>query len=67
MRVPWKFIGLAGAAGVAATGVAVARRRRVHAELDPDELRERLHSRLADAATGNGGSAKPGAPPPSQG
>ena len=61
MRVPWKYIGLAGAAGVAATGVAVARRRRAQVELDADELRERLHDRLADAA-GNGGGATPDAP-----
>ena len=62
MRVPWKYIGLAGAAGVAATGVAVARRRRAHVELDADELRERLHSRLADASAGNGGGVIPDAP-----
>ena len=49
MRVPWKWIGLAGLAGVAATGVVVARRRRAHREYDPDELRARLHSRLAEA------------------
>ena len=49
MRVPWKLIGLAGLAGVAATGVVVARRRRTHREYDPDELRDRLHSRLAEA------------------
>lgn len=49
MRVPWKWIGLAGLAGVAATGVVVARRRRAHREYDPDELRARLHARLAEA------------------
>ena len=49
MRVPWKWIGLAGLAGVAATGVVVARRRRSHREYDPDELRDRLHRRLAEA------------------
>jgi hypothetical protein len=48
VRVPWKLIGLAGLAGVAASGVVVARRRRSHQELDPDELRSRLHRRLAD-------------------
>jgi hypothetical protein len=48
MRVPWKLIGLAGLAGVAASGVVVARKRRAHRELDPDELRSRLHRRLAD-------------------
>lgn len=50
MRPPWKLIGLAGAAGVAATGVLVARRRRAHVEYEPDELRAKLHDRLAEAA-----------------
>jgi hypothetical protein len=49
MRVPWKLIGLAGLAGVAATGVVVARRRRAQRDYAPDELRERLHRRLAEA------------------
>ena len=44
----WKLAGLAGLAGVAATGAVVARRRRAHEEYDPDELRERLHRRLAE-------------------
>jgi len=44
----WKLIGLAGLAGVGATGAALARRRRAHREYRPDELRERLHSRLAE-------------------
>ncbi|MEA2253406.1 MAG: hypothetical protein QOC78_3678 [Solirubrobacteraceae bacterium] len=52
MRVPWKLIGLAGLAGVAATGVVVARRRRAQRDYDPDELRDRLHSRLAEAEAG---------------
>jgi hypothetical protein len=50
MRVPWKLIGLAGLAGVAATGVVVARKRRAHHSYDPDELRERLHQRLGEAS-----------------
>jgi len=50
MRIPWKLIGLAGLAGVAATGVVVARRRRTHRAYDPDELRERLHQRLAEVS-----------------
>ena len=48
MRVPWKLVGLAGIAGVAATGVVVARRRRPQREYDPEELRARLHRRLAE-------------------
>jgi hypothetical protein len=43
----WKLVGLAGLAGVAATGVVVARRRRATAEVSPDELRDRLHERFA--------------------
>jgi hypothetical protein len=45
---PWKLLGLAGLAGVAATGVVLARRRRAQREYDPQELRERLHRRLAE-------------------
>jgi hypothetical protein len=48
MPMRWKLLGLAGLAGVAATGVVVARKRRGHRELDPDELRRRLHRRLAE-------------------
>jgi hypothetical protein len=50
MRVPWKLIGLAGLAGVAATGVVVARKRRTHKAYSPEELRDRLHRRLAEVA-----------------
>jgi hypothetical protein len=46
-RPSWKVVGLAGIAGVAATGVVVARNRRAHRDLPPDELRARLHDRLA--------------------
>jgi hypothetical protein len=46
MRVPWKLVGLAGLAGVTATGVIVARKRREQRDYDPDELRARLHERL---------------------
>jgi hypothetical protein len=63
MRPSWKLLGLAGAAGVAATGAVVVRKRRATTDLDPDELRTRLHERLADAAPTNGGaSTTPGAP-----
>jgi hypothetical protein len=48
-RPPLKYVGLAGLAGVAATGVVVARRRRAEPALDPDEIRTRLHERLAAA------------------
>jgi hypothetical protein len=50
MKVPWKIVGLAGIAGVtAATGVVVARNRRDQTEYDPDELRDKLHSRIAES------------------
>ena len=48
MRPRWKLIGLAGVAGVAATGVVVVRQRRAHDDLEVDELREHLHRRLAE-------------------
>jgi hypothetical protein len=46
-RPSWKLLGLAGVAGVAATGVVVARNRRAQREVAPGELRDRLHERLA--------------------
>jgi hypothetical protein len=48
VKIPWKLVGLASLAGVAATGAVVARNRRAHKEYDPDELREKLHRRLAE-------------------
>ncbi|WP_445150751.1 hypothetical protein [Baekduia sp. Peel2402] len=48
MALPWKLLGLAGLAGVAATGVVVARRRRATTDVPPDVLRDRLHQRLAE-------------------
>jgi hypothetical protein len=59
VRVPWKLIGVAGLAGVAATGVVVTRRRRAQQEIDPDELRERLHQRLAEAGAPQPPSGRP--------
>ena len=44
----WKWLGLAGLAGVAATGVVVARDQRQRAALTPDQVRDRLHERLAE-------------------
>ncbi len=49
MRNIWKWIGLAGAAGVVAGGVLVARDQRRRKAYTPDEIRARLHQRLADA------------------
>jgi hypothetical protein len=66
MRASWKLVGLAGLAGVAATGVALARKRRAQHDYDPDELRRHLHRRLADVpahGAGAGPGAQPGDPP----
>jgi hypothetical protein len=62
VRVPWKLIGVAGLAGVAATGAVIARKRRAHNDYDPDELRERLHRRLAEAAERDEREGDPAAP-----
>ncbi|MGH3389536.1 MAG: hypothetical protein ACRDOO_11745 [Actinomadura sp.] len=51
----WKVLGLAGFVGVAATGVVIARAERRRRAYTPDEIRERLHARLAEA----GGSDEP--------
>ena len=56
MRMRWKLLGLAGVAGVAATGAVVARKRRAHHDYDPDELRDRLHTRLAEISPEDGDS-----------
>jgi hypothetical protein len=60
VQTRWKIIGLAGIAGVAATGVVISRQRRARRDYDPDELRERLHRRLAEAATSDGRAAAQG-------
>jgi hypothetical protein len=41
----WKVVGLAGLAGVAATGVAVVRAERRRAAYTPEQVRDRLHER----------------------
>jgi len=46
----WKVAGLAGLAGVAATGVVLARAERRRRAYTPDEIRDRLHARVAEAA-----------------
>jgi hypothetical protein len=62
MRIPWKIVGLAGIAGVAATGVVVARKRRAQSALEPDELRDRLHRRLSEIETDEDAGGDGGAP-----
>ena len=53
MKARWKLLGLAGAAGVAATGVIAARNRRPQSEYTPDELRARLRERLEQLQAGD--------------
>ncbi len=62
VRVSWKIIGLAGLAGVAATGAIVARKRRVQRHYDSDELRQRLHERLAEASSRGPSTDRPEPP-----
>ncbi len=54
----WKALGVAGLAGVAATGVVVARDQRRRSALSPDEVRARLLERVAaaDADAGEPGT-----------
>src|SRR3954467_9293237 len=75
MKARWKLLGLAGAAGVAATGAVVARNRRPQSDYEPEELRDRLRERLQKVEAGEpdpepvvppkewGGGAPGGAPP----
>ncbi|MFJ6673085.1 hypothetical protein ACIQMJ_18405 [Actinosynnema sp. NPDC091369] len=69
----WKLLGLAGVAGVAATGVVIARAERKRRAYTPDEIRARLHARVGEGATsgegpsgggvsGDGVSGESGAP-----
>jgi hypothetical protein len=47
----WKIVGLAAFVGVAATGVVIARAERRRRAYTPEEIRARLHERLAEAGT----------------
>ncbi|MFI6172390.1 hypothetical protein ACIBCN_36815 [Nocardia sp. NPDC051052] len=47
----WKAVGLAGAAGVVATGVVVVRAERRRRAYTPDQVREQLHVRFAQATS----------------
>jgi hypothetical protein len=42
----WKWLGVAGLAGVAATGAVIARDQRQRTQMGPDDVRARLHERL---------------------
>lgn len=47
----WKVVGLAGVAGVAATGVVIARRERRRRSFTPEQVRARLLERYAEITT----------------
>lgn len=55
----WKVLGVAAFAGVAAGGVLLAKDERRRMAYTPDEVRERLHARLAACE----GTEKPGEAP----
>lgn len=53
MRSVWKWLGLAGAAGVVAGGALVVRDQRKRRAYTSDEVRDRLHQRLSEYDAGN--------------
>lgn len=49
----WKALGLAGLAGVAATGAIIARDQRQRAQLTPEEIKARLRERAEATVPGD--------------
>jgi hypothetical protein len=49
-----KVLGLAAFAGVAATGAVIIRDQRRRRAYTPDQVRDRLHARLAQTTQANG-------------
>ncbi|QUR68617.1 hypothetical protein [Mycobacterium spongiae] len=49
MRSMWKWVGLAGVAGVVAGGALVVRDQRKRRAYTPDEIRAKLHERLSES------------------
>lgn len=49
MRGLWKWVGMAGVAGVVAGGVLVARDQRKRESYTAEDIRARLHQRLDEA------------------
>ncbi|GAB2933982.1 hypothetical protein ACFMQL_06045 [Nonomuraea fastidiosa] len=47
----WKWLGLAGIMGVAATGAVIARAERRRRAYTPEEIRARLRERVEQAQT----------------
>jgi hypothetical protein len=64
MKARWKLLGLAGVAGVAATGAVVARKTRIQSDYEPDEIREKLRSRLAATERDGDAGGAPEEPSP---
>ena len=60
----WKVLGVAGFAGVAATGVLVARAERRRRAYTPGEVRQRLHDRVAQSLAPDAAAPDPGAHQP---
>ncbi|MCV7220201.1 hypothetical protein [Mycolicibacterium elephantis] len=49
MRRIWKWVGLASVAGVVAGGILVARDQRRRESYTPEDIRARLHQRVAES------------------
>lgn len=47
----WKIAGMAAFVGVAATGVVIVRAERRRRAYTPEQIRARLHTRLAEASS----------------
>jgi hypothetical protein len=60
---PWKLLGLAGLAGVAATGAVLVRNERQRRAYTPDDVRARLHERAAALADEAVAEPSPGTEP----
>jgi hypothetical protein len=56
-----KVLGVAAFAGVAATGAVIIRDQRRRRAYTPEQVRDRLHARLAESA-GAGATGEPHAP-----
>ena len=56
----WKWLGVAGIAGVAATGALVARSERQRRSYTPDDIRTRLHEKARSIRQSNGESPTDG-------
>jgi hypothetical protein len=55
-----KVLGVAAFAGVAATGAVIIRDQRRRRAYTPDQVKDRLHARLAQSAGTTGEPAAPG-------